>query len=673
MSEPKNSDSHFSEVAWPYPIRYEEETEVSADVLILGGGIAGCWAAIDAAKKGAKVAIIEKGATIRSGSGGAGVDHWQLACTNPASKVTPEEMTDAIMQHYGGYSCGITKYIQCKESYDTALIMEEIGVKIRDTEDEFKGAEFRDEETKLLFAYEYENKYTLRVWGNRIKPLLRKEMKRLGVEVYDRVMVTSLLTEGGKQGARVVGATGVNTRTGEFNVFKGKATVSCLANPERLWTFSTELKGFASVVFDPNLTGDGFAIGWNAGAEFGMMEKTRPDWGGFSWPSYGIGNGDNTWHACTIVDANGKEVPWVDRDGKVLETVSERYRPSPSQKFFLMGGGISECHFILGMPHPAWYDYQGPCLTPDLPQRIEKGEFVLPLYADLPSMPDHERRAIFGLMVGQEGKSLIPIYYNYTQAGFDPDKDMLQAPVYSPEWYGGPCWYGTAPPAWRGVGFCSGGGAVIDWDLRTNLEGFYAAGMQALGGSEHAGAATSGRYAGRNAAVYALNEAPEPVIDRGQVETEKTRVYRPIKVKQGLEWKELNAGIGRVMQDYCGDKKSESTLKLGLRRIKEISEAEATEAYARNPHELMRVLECYSLITVGEMMLHAALTRKASSFFLNFKRLDYPAFDPEEWNKFTTIKKENGEVTYGELSFNYWLSGSYAQNYKENYDAHCRL
>ena len=38
---------------WPYPIRYHVENEVSADVLILGG-IAGCWAAISGARKGAK-------------------------------------------------------------------------------------------------------------------------------------------------------------------------------------------------------------------------------------------------------------------------------------------------------------------------------------------------------------------------------------------------------------------------------------------------------------------------------------------------------------------------------------------------------------------------------------------------------------------------------------------
>ena len=52
---------------WPYPVRYEEEKEVDADVLILGGGIAGCHAAINAAKRGAKVVVVDKGTVIRYG------------------------------------------------------------------------------------------------------------------------------------------------------------------------------------------------------------------------------------------------------------------------------------------------------------------------------------------------------------------------------------------------------------------------------------------------------------------------------------------------------------------------------------------------------------------------------------------------------------------------------
>ena len=57
--------------AWPYTLRYEKQDEIETDVLVLGGGIAGCWAAISAARQGVRVALVEKGATVRSGAGGS--------------------------------------------------------------------------------------------------------------------------------------------------------------------------------------------------------------------------------------------------------------------------------------------------------------------------------------------------------------------------------------------------------------------------------------------------------------------------------------------------------------------------------------------------------------------------------------------------------------------------
>ena len=74
---------------WPYPVRYGQEQTISADILVVGGGIAGCHAAISAAKRDARIIVIDKGAVVRSGSGGAGVDHWGGAFTNPSSKITP--------------------------------------------------------------------------------------------------------------------------------------------------------------------------------------------------------------------------------------------------------------------------------------------------------------------------------------------------------------------------------------------------------------------------------------------------------------------------------------------------------------------------------------------------------------------------------------------------------
>ncbi len=643
-------------VKWPYPVNYGKENEVSADVLVLGGGVAGSHAAINAAKRGAKVVVVDKASISRSGSGGAGVDHWHDACTNPCCRITPEEMVETGAAHascMGGFPVGHTAYITCKESYDTLLDLEQWGLEFRDVTGEFAGAEFRDDETKIMFAYDYVNKHTIRVrQGANIKVVLYNELQRQGVELYEHIMVTSLLTEGGKPGARVIGATGVHVRTGEFYIFKAKATILATAPPSRIWIFNTELKGGNAEHSDPNDSGDGHAMAWQAGAEFALMEKsggTGPG-GPFGYPAYGAGSAHNTWFACSIVDDTGKEVPWVDKDGRILKTVSERYHPAPGQKFFVLN------------PAPSPEGFHHPYLIPDLYQRIMKGEYTPPFYADLPSMPEPERRAIFGLMVGNEGKTRIAVYDLYTKAGFDPDKDMLQVPGL------GPMRMATGAPQWR---LPTGGGLVVDWDMRTNLDGLYAAGTN-MASSGHAAAATSGRYAGRKAAAYAQTAA-EPVIDRRQVDQEKERVYAPIKRTTGVGWKELHAGVCRIMQDYCGEYKSEELLKMGLWWLDSIEESEGAQAYARNPHELWRTLEVFSRITVSKMIMHASLARRASSSVLDFKRIDYPEVDPPEWQKFVTIRLENGKVKVGQLPLDYYLQPPYAPTYEENYRRHCEL
>jgi len=183
---------------WPYPVNYGKETEVS----------------INAARRGAKVAVVDKASIYRSGSGGAGVDHWH--CVNPYSNYTAEEAMERRGGGpfgSGGYFMGHIGYVVQKESWNALLDLEQMGMKIRDVDDEFVGAPFRDEETKLMFAYDYYNrKDCIRVQGANVKPIMYDELKRLGVELWEHIMVTSLLTEGGKPGGRVVGATGVNVR-----------------------------------------------------------------------------------------------------------------------------------------------------------------------------------------------------------------------------------------------------------------------------------------------------------------------------------------------------------------------------------------------------------------------------------------------------------------------------
>jgi succinate dehydrogenase/fumarate reductase flavoprotein subunit len=642
---------------WPYPIRYEEEREIDTDVLVLGGGIAGCWAAISAAKKGAKVALVEKGATIRSGAGGPGCDHWCCATTNPGSKLSPEEFAQALIDNAGQWTCGISTYIKCRESYETLLELEKMGAKIRDTEDEFKGAEFRDESTKLLFAYDYENKTTIRVWGTTFKPALYKECKRLGVDIYDRVMATSLLTEGGIQGGRVLGATGINVRTGEFHIFKAGATVLCTSKAQALWVFSTELTGITTFR-SRAISGDGTAMAWRAGAELNMMEKSGKAsylGTGYAYPHYGTGNPFNTWYPCSIVDSNGKEIPWLDRDGNIINSVSQRLRPAPGQKFYLLGGQgptAPRNRFL--------YEYMPPSINLEsLSAAVARGELELPLYADVVGMPPMERKALWGLMVGQESKTKTPVRDAYGAAGFDPDKDMLQSYL----GLSGETIIPTGMAGWRTVDGGSCGGVFVDWDLKTTLDGLYCAGDQLYAAGDHTNAATTGRYAGRKAAYYALN-AHRHKITQSQVEEEKARIYRAVRRKSGMDWKELHAGICRIMQIYCGDNKTEKLLNIGLDSLREIQETQVPMLYATDPHKLMRSLEDTSILTCAEIMMQASLARKASNDYLGFIRTDYPTMNPPEWDKFITVKLENGKVRTREVPLDYW------EPLKENYESH---
>jgi succinate dehydrogenase/fumarate reductase flavoprotein subunit len=648
---------------WPYPVAYGKENVVEADIVILGGGAAGCHAAINAAKRGANVVVVEKGALIRSGCSGGGVDHWHGVLTHPTAKVTPDEMMETIhrlgykylFQEYGN---GITNYILFNESYDALCDCEKWGVNVRDTKDEFKGAEYRDDVTKLMFAYDYDGKHVVRVKGGAdIKLAYFNEMQRLGIKIYDRIMATSLLTEDGKQGNRVIGATGLHTRTGEFYIFKSKATIISTSGPDGLWFYSAELRG-ASTHGDPNNCGDSISIGWRAGAELALMERVPiGSGGGFGYPTYGSGNASNTYACCNIVDSNGKEVPWVDRDGKPMQTVSQRYHAAPGQKIFWSG-------------HQTSREIAGPALSPDLPDRIRKGEFKLPLYADLAGMPPLERRAIWGLMIYHESKTRI-IFETYQKAGFDADKDMLQVMVMPADQYTYTPWgEGFGPRQWKG-GFV-GGGLLFDWDMRTSLEGLYVAGESNYAGGDHALAATTGRYAGRTSAAYAKTVKLLPV-DRGQIEAEKARIYAPVSRTEGLGWNEVRAGMARIMQDYCGESKTKEILELGLYWLKSIKENEFANIHARNPHELWRTVECMSRMDCGEVILNASLNRKASCRALNFTRLDYPQDDPQEWQKLITLKLVNGEIKVGEKPLDYHLQAPYAPTYAENYRRHNRL
>ena len=584
-------------VPWPYPIEYRKTEYQDADVLVIGGGASGCFAAMGAAARGARVVMWEKAATMTSGAMGSGCDHWEMAATNPCSRVTPEELADAMVRMHHGYNNGISHYIESREGYDRLVDLERFGAKIHKA------------------------------------------------RVIDRTMGAGLLTEGGQIGGRVVGAVAINGRTGKFTVCRAKAVVFCMSRPTRLWLFAPGATGI-SEFRPPQCTGDGHAMAWRVGGQFTMLEKSvRGEWSGLrSFPPYSTGNNHNTWYACTMVDAEGRRIPWLDRDGRELTSVAERYRPAPGQKFYMKGGGEPDFPF---------YEFQGP-ETMAVEDALKRG-YRLPFYADLTDMPEMERKVIWGMMVGNEGKTRTPVYGAYTEAGFDPSRHALQS-------YGDGWRSGQFLPQERQF-FGIPGGMVNDWRLMTNLEGLFAAG-DVLFASDCVGhAAATGHYAGRHAAAFAATHG-EVTVDDAQVADERARLYEPLQREHGVSWQALAEAITRVMQNYCGAVKSDDLLTEGLRGIEELRANEVRQLVARNPHDLLRAQETLNVLTNAELVIHSCLARRASSKALHFQRLDYPAMDPPEWHKFVTVHQEAGGVRAGALPIDYY--GDLAANYERH-------
>ena len=626
---------------WPYPIRYGEETEVETDILILGGGIAGCWAAISAARAGAKVTIMEKADIRRSGAGGPGCAHWCNVPNNPHSRVDPDEWAIREMNALGNYSNGIAIEIECRENYDTLLEMEQMGGKIRDTEDAYIGVEGRQNDTKFMICSRYSannsivarkdwqepgfnppeerNNTVLHVWGSTFKPALKKECERLGVEMYERFMATCILNENGKQGGRVIGATGINTRTGEFLIVKAKAVILSAGAPsDTLWMMDTEHGGLS--FSSRNMSSAGLDLAWRAGAALTMMEGSSPttDGAGLGHKWY-TGGGD----ACY------ENVHLVDADNKIL--------PAPPQGWE-DGGAL----------FPANRD-----VVQKIREGIESGEYQLPLYADFAGMKKEEANATWNLTLSEEtcGK---PVVKTMTQCGFDTSRDQILNYTYME----------LQPSEQFRNG--RGSGILIDWDLKTTVEGLFAAGTSmffACDHTAHALCASSGRYAGRKAAAYVKN-MKTPALCREQIDREKERVLAPARRSSGIDWKELHFALNRVMQYYVGGYRSERLFDLALEEIRQIEEYAVPQLYAPDPHKLMRSLEDLSLIEHAKIAIQAMKERRLTARELNVKRLDYPDSDPEELKSYLLLHQEDGETKFERLPIRFW------GNMKEEYEKH---
>ncbi|WP_227765640.1 fumarate reductase/succinate dehydrogenase flavoprotein subunit [Zhaonella formicivorans] len=229
---------------------------ITTDVLIIGGGSAGTYAAIKAKEKAPElnVLVLEKAHIERSGAIARGMDAVNNAVVPGVA--TPEKYVEEVTKANDGVLDQETCYVLARQSYPMLSELESWGVKFP-----------KDENGNFIVHHIHpEGRYTVPMDAEDLKKILAREVVKRGVEVLNRHTVTSLLTREGK----VTGATALNTRTGEFVVVNAKAVVLTTGAAGR---FGLPASGYLTATYEfPGNAGDGYAMAYRAGAELTGLE-----------------------------------------------------------------------------------------------------------------------------------------------------------------------------------------------------------------------------------------------------------------------------------------------------------------------------------------------------------------------------------------------------------------
>ncbi|UCF98282.1 MAG: FAD-dependent oxidoreductase [Spirochaetaceae bacterium] len=232
-----------------------DNLRIDTEVLVIGGGGAGLIAAVEARKKGAEVLILCKKDTGKSGC-------TPYAVTN-LTYSTPDSEQELFRQmvEVGGY-LNNQKILDVfvREVADTIPGLKQYGVPLTIAD----GSHYHLEnypngpQKNLPGIYNVVPGPGRPLSFNLTLPLLETAQK-LGVEVLDHVLATRILvTEG-----CAVGAIALNLKTGQLLVISAKAVIIATGGCARIYERSDNPVG---------LTGDGFYLGFQAGADLVNME-----------------------------------------------------------------------------------------------------------------------------------------------------------------------------------------------------------------------------------------------------------------------------------------------------------------------------------------------------------------------------------------------------------------
>jgi succinate dehydrogenase / fumarate reductase flavoprotein subunit len=224
---------------------------IKHDVVVIGGGLAGMRAAVEAAERGADVAIVSKMHPVRSHSGAAqgGIN---AALGNREEDSTDAHTFDTVKgSDYLGDQDAIEA--MCTDAPKQIIWLEHRGcIFSRLPDGKIAQRPFGGAGTPRTC-------YSADVTGLVILHTLWEQLERFNVKVYEEYFCTALCVENGIG----TGVVAYNMRNGDLELITAKATIFATGGAGRMYSKTTN--GYAS-------TADGMGIAYKAGIPLMDME-----------------------------------------------------------------------------------------------------------------------------------------------------------------------------------------------------------------------------------------------------------------------------------------------------------------------------------------------------------------------------------------------------------------
>lgn len=222
------------------------------DILIIGGGTAGCYAALTIRQKSAASVIIAEKANIkRSGCLAAGVNALNAYITKG---MTPDDYVDYASKDAAGIVREDLLLTMSRRLNHVTAHLESLGLVI-----------LKDENGE----YATRGKRNIKINGENIKPLLAGAVQGLkDVQVLNQVSIIDYIVKDNQ----ILGAVGIGVEEPVIYVIEAKAVLCATGGAAGLYRPNNPGFSRHKMWYPPFNTGGGYAMGIRAGAEMTTFE-----------------------------------------------------------------------------------------------------------------------------------------------------------------------------------------------------------------------------------------------------------------------------------------------------------------------------------------------------------------------------------------------------------------